>query len=260
MRMLGEERMLTGPEAGITRDAISSDWNWKGRGIKLWDTAGIRRKSRVQEKMEKLSVADALRAIRFAECVVVLIDADHADRKTGPDTLRSGGPRRPCRRSCAFEMGCGGRQGRSTLRELTSKLQDVLPEMPGVPLVTLSAMQGRGIDRLMKAVLDADAAGTSASPLSKLNRWLEDAMERNAPPAPLGPAHQDPLLHPGQCTAADLCHLRQPADELPESYLRYLMQRPSRRLRLDGTPIRFILARRQESLRRRRRFGRLTDA
>jgi GTPase len=238
--MLGEERMLTGPEAGITRDAISSDWTWKGRGIKLWDTAGIRRKSRVQQKVEKLSVADALRAIRFAECVVVLIDA----------TM-------PIERQDLTLCDLVGREGRAvvlalskwdavedkagTLREVTSKMEDVLPEIRGVPVVTLSAMQGRGIDKLMKAVLDADRRWNIRITTSKLNRWLEGALERNAPPAPSGRRIKIRYATQANARPPTFAIFGNQLTKLPESYLRYLMNGLRADFGLDGVPIRFSL-------------------
>ncbi|MBL8791534.1 MAG: ribosome biogenesis GTPase Der [Rhizobiales bacterium] len=238
--MLGEERMLTGPEAGITRDAIVNDWSWKGRDIKLWDTAGIRRKSRVQEKIEKLSVADALRAIRFAECVVVLIDA----------TL-------PIERQDLALCDLVAREGRAvvlalskwdavedkpgTLREVNSKLEDVLPEIRGVPVVTLSAMQGRGIDKLMKAVFDADRRWNIRITTSKLNRWLEGALERNAPPAPSGRRIKIRYATQANARPPTFAIFGNQLNKLPESYLRYLMNGLRADFGLDGVPIRFAL-------------------
>jgi len=238
--MLGEERMLTGPEAGITRDAIVNDWSWKGREIKLWDTAGIRRKSRVQAKVEKLSVADALRAIRFAECVVVLIDA----------TL-------PIERQDLTLCDLVAREGRAvvlalskwdavedktgTLREVNSKMEDVLPEIRGVPVVTLSAMQGRGIDKLMKAVFDADRRWNIRITTSKLNRWLEGALERNAPPAPSGRRIKIRYATQANARPPTFAIFGNQLNKLPESYLRYLMNGLRADFGLDGVPIRFSL-------------------
>ena len=232
--------MLTGPEAGITRDAIVSDWSWKGRAIKLWDTAGIRRKSRVHEKIEKLSVADALRAIRFAECVVVLIDA----------TL-------PIERQDLSLCDLVGREGRAvvlalskwdavedksgTLREVESKLEDVLPEIRGVPVVTLSAKQGRGTDKLMKAVFDADRRWNMRVTTSKLNRWLEGALERNAPPAPSGRRIKIRYATQANARPPTFAIFGNQLNKLPESYLRYLMNGLRADFGLDGVPIRFAL-------------------
>jgi GTP-binding protein len=238
--MLGEERMLTGPEAGITRDAIVNDWVWRGREIKLWDTAGIRRKSRVHEKIEKLSVADALRAIRFAECVVVLIDA----------TL-------PIERQDLTLCDLVAREGRAvvlalskwdaveeksqTLREVESKLEDVLPEIRGVPVVTLSAKQGRGIDQLMKAVLEADRKWNIRISTGKLNRWLEGVLERNAPPAPSGRRIKIRYATQANARPPTFALFGNQLNKLPESYLRYLMNGLRADFGLGGVPIRFAL-------------------
>jgi len=238
--ILGEDRMLTGPEAGITRDAISSEFDWRGQKIKLWDTAGIRRKSRVVGKIEKLAVSDALRAIRFAECVVVLIDA----------TL-------PIERQDLTLCDLVAREGRAvvlalskwdavedkagTLREVNSKMEDVLPEIRGVPVVTLSAMQGRGIDKLMKAVFDADRRWNLRITTSKLNRWLEGALERNAPPAPSGRRIKIRYATQANARPPTFAIFGNQLNKLPESYLRYLMNGLRADFGLDGVPIRFSL-------------------
>ncbi|MCA0432330.1 MAG: ribosome biogenesis GTPase Der [Proteobacteria bacterium] len=238
--MLGEDRMLTGPEAGITRDAIVSDWSWKGREIRLWDTAGIRRKSRVQEKIEKLSVSDALRAIRFAECVVVLIDAtleiERQDLALADLVAREG-------RAVVLALSKWDAvaEKAKTLREVESKLEDVLPEIRGVPVVTLSAKQGRGMDTLMKAVTQADARWNSRVSTSRLNRWLEQAMERNPPPAPSGRRIKIRYATQANARPPTFALFGNQLDKLPESYLRYLMNGLRQDFDLAGVPIRFSL-------------------
>ena len=238
--MLGQERMLTGPEAGITRDAIASDWSYKGRPIKLWDTAGIRRKSRVQEKVEKLSVSDALRAVRFAECVVVLIDA----------TM-------PIERQDLTLCDLVAREGRAvvlalskwdavedkarTLRDVESKLEDVLPEIRGVIVVTVSGKQGRGVDTLMKAVFAADKKWNARVTTSKLNRWLEGAMERNAPPAPSGRRIKIRYATQVNARPPTFALFGNQLAKLPDSYIRYLTNGLRDSFDLDGTPIRFLM-------------------
>jgi GTPase len=238
--MLGEERMLTGPEAGITRDAISSQWSWRGRDIKLWDTAGIRRKSRVQEKIEKMSVSDAMRAIRFAECVVVLIDA----------TLE-------IERQDLTLSDLVGREGRAVVIALSkwdavedkqkvldaykSKLEDVLPEIRGVSLVTLSAIRNKGIDGLMKAVTQADKKWNQRITTSRLNRWLEGAVERNAPPAPGGRRIKIRYATQANARPPTFAIFGNQLKKLPDSYLRYLTNGLREAFDLDGTPIRFSL-------------------
>jgi GTPase len=238
--MLGEERMLTGPEAGITRDSIVSDWNWKGRAIKLWDTAGIRRKSRVQEKVEKLAVSDALRAIRFAECVVVLLDAtteiERQDLALADLVAQEG-------RAVVLALSKWDlvEDKQRKLRDVESKLEDVLPEIRGVPVVKISAKQGRGIDELMKAVSAADRRWNSRITTSKLNRWLEGAIERNAPPAPSGRRIKIRYATQANARPPTFAVFGNQLDKLPESYLRYLMNGLRENFDLAGVPIRFAL-------------------
>ncbi len=238
--MLGEERMLTGPEAGITRDSIVSDWNWKGRAIKLWDTAGIRRKSRVQEKVEKLAVADALRAIRFAECVVVLLDAtteiERQDLALADLVAQEG-------RAVVLALSKWDlvEDKQRKLRDVESKLEDVLPEIRGVPVVKISAKQGRGVDELMKAVLAADKRWNSRITTSKLNRWLEGAIERNAPPAPSGRRIKIRYATQANARPPTFAVFGNQLDKLPDSYIRYLMNGLRESFDLAGVPIRFAL-------------------
>jgi GTPase len=238
--MLGEERMLTGPEAGITRDSIVNDWTWRARAIKLWDTAGIRRKSRVQQKIEKLSVSDALRAIRFAECVVVLIDATMVIERqdlTLADLVAQEG------RAVVLALSKWDavEDKARTLREVESKLEDVLPEIRGVPVVTLSAKQGRGIDQLMKAVNEADRRWNLRVSTSKLNRWLEGALERNSPPAPSGRRIKIRYATQANARPPTFALFGNQLNKLPDSYLRYLMNGMRADFDLAGVPIRFSL-------------------
>lgn len=238
--MLGEERMLTGPEAGITRDSISSNWSWHGRPVKLWDTAGIRRKSRVQEKIEVMSVSDAMRAIRFAECVVVLIDAT-LDIERQDLTLADLVAREGRALVLALSKWDAVEDKAKTLRMFESRLEDVLPEVRGVPLVTLSAKQGRGIDGLMKAVTAADRRWNIRIPTSKLNRWLEGALERNAPPAPSGRRIKIRYATQANARPPTIAIFGNQLARLPESYLRYLMNGLRADFDLAGVPIRFSL-------------------
>jgi GTP-binding protein len=238
--MLGEERMLTGPEAGITRDSIVSDWSWKGRAIKLWDTAGIRRKSRVQEKVEKLAVSDALRAIRFAECVVVLLDAtteiERQDLALADLVAQEG-------RAVVLALSKWDlvEDKQRKLRDVESKLEDVLPEIRGVPVVKISAKQGRGIDELMKAIFAADRRWNSRITTSKLNRWLEGAIERNAPPAPSGRRIKIRYATQANARPPTFAVFGNQLDKLPASYMRYLTNGLRENFDLAGTPIRFAL-------------------
>ncbi len=238
--MLDEDRMLTGPEAGITRDAISSDWNWRGRPIKLWDTAGIRRKSRVQQKIEKMSVSDAMRAIRFAECVVVLIDAtleiERQDLTLSDLIAREG-------RAVVMALSKWDivEDKQKVMKDFESKLEDVLPEIRGIQVVTLSAKQGKGIDGLMKAVSIADKRWNQRISTGKFNRWLEGMLERNAPPAPGGRRIKIRYGTQASTRPPTFALFGNQLDKLPQSYTRYLMNGLREAFDLKGTPLRFSM-------------------
>jgi len=236
--LIGEERMLTGPEAGITRDAISIDWQWQDRPIKLWDTAGIRRKSRVTGKLEKLAVADALRAIRFADAVIVLIDATEDIERQDlalADLVAEEGR--------AIVIGLSkwdlivDKQKR--LKQVEDKLEDILPEIRGVPVVTLSAHQERGFERLMMAVSAAVEKWSARIPTGQLNRWLEAMIERNPPPAPSGRPIKIRYATQVKSRPPTITLFGNQLERLPESYIRYLMNGLRKDFELWGVPIRF---------------------
>src|SRR3954463_8352792 len=173
-RMLGEERLLTGPEAGITRDSISIDWRWRGRPIRLFDTAGLRKRARVEDKLEKLSVADALRAGRFAEIVVILLDATIPFEKQDlsiVDLVETEGR--------ALVIGVNKwdlvADQPGLLKELKEKAARLLPQVRGAPVVPLSRLPGSGIDPLMKAVIDVHHTWNRRISTAKLNQWLQEA-------------------------------------------------------------------------------------
>ena len=238
--ILGEDRMLTGPEAGITRDAISSDFEWRGQKIRLWDTAGIRRKSRVVGKIEKLAVSDALRAIRFAECVVVLIDAslpiERQDLSLCDLVAREG-------RAVVLALSKWDlvEEKQKKLKEVHSDLEDVLPEIRGVPVVTLSSKQERGIDKLLEAVLGAMEKWNRRIPTSQVNRWLEGAIERNPPPAPSGRRIKIRYATQASARPPTFAVFGNQLSKMPESYVRYLMNGLRETFDLGGVPIRFSL-------------------
>lgn len=238
--MLGEERMLTGPEAGITRDAISIDWSWAGREIKLWDTAGIRRKSRVTRKIEKLAVSDALRAIRFADCVVVLIDASMEIERQDlalSDLVATEG------RAIVLALSKWDlvEDKQKVLAEVHSELEDVLPEIRGVPVVTISAKQERGVDKMMKAVFEAVDRWSARITTSQLNRWLESAVAKNPPPAPSGRRIKIRYATQASSRPPTFAVFGNQMSKMPESYKRYLMNTLRKDFDLAGVPIRFSL-------------------
>ena len=184
-RLLGEERLLTGPEAGITRDTISVQLEWHGREFRLFDTAGMRRKARIEEKLEKLSVADTLNAIRFAEVVIVLMDTEHPfeeqDLRIADLVQREG-------RALVLGMNkwdlMEGKPGAAG--KLRAEADHWLPQVKGVPIVAVSGRLGEGLDRLMQAVVDTYAVWNRRVATNPLNRWFEDAVSSHPPPAVSG--------------------------------------------------------------------------
>ena len=239
-QMLGEERMLTGPEAGITRDSIAVDWDWKGRRIKLFDTAGMRRKARVQEKLEKLSVQDALRAIQYAEVVVIVFDAtipfEKQDLQIVDLVAREG--RAPV---IAFNKWDLIEDKQAVLKDLHEKTERLLPQLRGVRTVTLSGQTGRGLDRLMDAVVETDRIWNRRIATSRLNQWLGGVQAHHPPPAVSGrrirfkyitQAKTRPPTFVAQCTRPE---------GLPASYERYLLNDLRETFKLPGVPLRLHL-------------------
>jgi GTP-binding protein len=238
--LLGEERLLTGPEAGITRDAIAVDLAWRGQRLRIYDTAGLRRRSRVAEKLEKLSVADALNAIRFAEVVIVLVDAqapfEEQDIRIADLVEREGR---------ALVIGINKvdlieRQPgvRPRLREEADR---ALPQVKGVPVVALSATSGEGLDRLMAAVMDAHAVWNRRVPTAALNRFLSQALEAHPPPAIAGRRIRLDYMTQPKSRPPTFVLFSSRASSLPETYRRYLVNGLREVFALPGTPIRLVL-------------------
>jgi GTPase len=238
--MVGEDRMLTGPEAGITRDSISLDWEWRGRSIKLFDTAGIRKRARVEDKLEKLSVADALRAVRFAEVVVVLLDATIPFEKQDlsiVDLVEQEGR--------ALVIGINkwdlvaDQQG--LLKDLKEKATRLLPQVRGAPVVPLSGLAGSGIDPLMKAVLQVYEKWNTRISTARLNQWLTEALEANPPPAVSGRRIKIRYMTQIKSRPPHFAVFGNQLDALPKSYTRYLVNSIREAFDLPGTPIRVSL-------------------
>jgi GTP-binding protein len=238
--LLGEERLLTGPEAGITRDAIAVDLAWRSQRLRIYDTAGLRRRSRVAEKLEKLSVADALNAIRFAEVVIVLVDAqapfEEQDIRIADLVEREGR---------ALVIGINKvdlieRQPgvRPRLREEADR---ALPQVKGVPVVALSATSGEGLDRLMAAVMDAHAVWNRRVPTAALNRFLSQALEAHPPPAIAGRRIRLDYMTQPKSRPPTFVLFSSRASSLPETYRRYLVNGLREVFALPGTPIRLVL-------------------
>jgi GTP-binding protein len=239
-KILGTDRMLTGPEAGITRDAISVRADWQGTPIRIWDTAGMRKKARVVEKLEKLSVADALRAVRFAEVVVVLLDVEipfEVQDLRIADFAETEG------RAVVVAVNKWDLEDekQEKLAELKEMFERLLPQLRGAPLVTVSAKTGRGLDRLHDAILKAHDVWNRRIPTARLNSWLGAMTEAHPPPAPGG--HRIKLRYMTQAKTRPpgfMIKCSRP-DELPESYKRYLVNGLRDHFDMPGTPIRLFL-------------------
>jgi GTPase len=239
-RFLGEDRLLTGPEAGITRDSISVEWDWRGRIIKMFDTAGMRRKARVIEKLEKLSVADALRAIRFAETVVIVFDAtipfEKQDIQIVDLVLREGRAA-----VLAFNKWDLVEDPQALLAELREKTERLLPQARGIRAVPMSGQTGYGLEKLMQSITDTDRVWNKRISTAKLNRWLDSQTTQHPPPAVSG--RRLKLKYMTQVKArppAFMISCTRP-DSVPESYIRYLTNGLRADFEMPGVPIRIHL-------------------
>jgi GTP-binding protein len=239
-KLLGEERLLTGPEAGITRDSIAVDWSFKGRPVKLVDTAGLRRRARVSEKLEKLSGSDTMRAIRFAQVVVVLLDADQPMEKQDLTIARQ-----VVDEGRALIIGANKwdlvKNPKQTLKTLQEKLEITLPQARGVPVVTISALEGRNLDKLLEAVFSIYDVWRSRISTAKLNDWLIAMTEAHPPPMSAG--RRIRLRYATQVktrppTFAIWCSR---AQDLPDSYTRYLVNGLREDFGLEGVPLRVLM-------------------
>ena len=239
-RLIGQERLLTGPEAGITRDTIAVDLDWHGRAFRLYDTAGIRRRPKVQEKLEKLSVADALHAIRFADVVVLLMDAERAfeeqDLRLAALIEREG-------RALVIGMSkwdLGERQP-GAFAKLRAQTDRWLPQLKGVPVVGVSGLTGEGLDRLMEAVVAIYAVWNKRVGTSALNRWLGETVAAHPPPAVSGRRLKLNYLTQPKGRPPSFVLFCTRADAVPDDYRRYLINALREAFELPGTPIRLTL-------------------
>jgi GTP-binding protein len=239
-RMLGEDRMLTGPEAGITRDAIAVDWTWQGHRFRLFDTAGLRRKARVESKLEKLAVGDALRAVRFAEVVVLVLDVTQPFEKQDlqiADLVESEG------RALVIALDkwdlVDDRQ--KTLRALRSEAERLLPQIRGVPLVPVSGLTGEGINKLVGEALHMHEVWNRRVPTSRLNRWLTAMVERHPPPAVSGRRIKLRYLTQAKARPPSFIVFCSRPEKLPDAYRRYLVNAIRDDFKLPGVPIRLTL-------------------
>jgi GTP-binding protein len=239
-RLLGEERLLTGPEAGITRDAIAVELNWRGRQFRVHDTAGLRRRSRINEKLEKLSVADALNAIRFAEVVIVLIDAqapfEEQDIRIADLIEREGRATVIAVNKWDLITAEPGAMGR--LRNTVDRL---LPQLKGVGIAVVSAKSGQGLERLMQAVVEAHAVWNRRVPTAALNRFLAAATSAHPPPALRGRRLRLDYMTQPKSRPPTFVLFGSRTSELPDAYRRYLVNELREQFDLPGTPIRLTL-------------------
>jgi GTP-binding protein len=243
--LLGDDRMLTGPEAGLTRDAITTEWHYAGRVFRLVDTAGLRRRSHISDQVEKLSTANTIEAIRMAHVVVLVMDADaildKQDLTIARMVVEEG-------RALVLAINKWDQVSdrEESLLRLKDRLETSLAQVRGVPTVTLSALNGRGLDKLMSAVGDIYALWNKRVPTAQLNRWLAEMTERHPPPATTG-GHRMKLRYMTQVRTRppSFALFSQRADELPESYSRFLVNGLRNDFGLMGVPIRFGVRKRK---------------
>ena len=239
-RLIGEERLLTGPESGITRDAVAVEWHWRGKPVRLIDTAGLRRKAKVEAKLEKLSVADTLRAIRFAEVVVLVLDAEQMlerqDLAIGRLVEEEG-------RALVLAVNKWDvvSEKPKALEKLRDRIEVSLPQLQGLATVTLSAKTGRGIEKLMPAVFAAHDVWNRRIATPALNRWLEAAQARHPPPLVSGRRLKLRYMTQANIRPPTFALFASKPGDLPESYRGYLVKRLREDFELPGVPIRMML-------------------
>ncbi|MFN4037715.1 MAG: ribosome biogenesis GTPase Der [Erythrobacter sp.] len=245
-RLLGEDRLLTGPEAGITRDSIAVDWQWTDpktgemRDIRLIDTAGMRKKRNVTEKLEKLSVADARRAVDFAEVVVLLLDAtqglEHQDLKIASLVLEEGRAL-----MIAINKWDVAEDASKLFNGIRAALDDGLAQVRGLPLLAVSAKTGKGLDQMLGAAFELRETWSRRVPTAALNRWFDDALEANPPPAPGGKRIKLRYITQVGTRPPRFVIFGTRLDALPTSYERYLVNGIRAKLGFDAVPVRVTL-------------------
>ncbi len=239
-KLLGEDRMITGPEAGITRDSIAIEWQFEGRPVRLIDTAGLRRKAKVEDKLEKLSAADTAHAIDFAEVVVLLLDATRGleaqDLRIADQVFSEG-------RAMVIALNKWDvAEGQSALfNGVRAALEEGFSQVKGVPLLTVSAATGKGLDTLMKVAFETRDAWSQRVPTGEMNRWFERAVEANPPPAPGGRRIKLRYITQTSTRPPSFVIFGTRVDQLPESYRRYLVNGIRRDLGFGAVPVRLTL-------------------
>ncbi|MEQ1542336.1 MAG: ribosome biogenesis GTPase Der [Novosphingobium sp.] len=244
--LLGEDRLLTGPEAGITRDSIAVDWTWtdpdsgEARPVRLIDTAGMRKKALVVDKLEKMAVADARHAVDFAEVVVLLLDAtrglEHQDLKIASLVLEEGRAL-----IIAINKWDVAEDASALFNGIRGALDEGLAQVKGLPLIAVSARTGKGLDQLLKAAFDVRAAWSKRVPTGLLNRWFDEALAKNPPPAPGGKRIKLRYITQAKTRPPGFVLFGTRLDDLPMSYQRYLVNGMRRDLGFDAVPVRLTL-------------------
>ena len=236
-QMLGHERMITGPEAGITRDSISLTWEWNGHPVKLVDTAGLRKRAKVDDKLERLSAADTKRAIDYAEVVVLLLDAtrglESQDLRIADQVIEEGRAL-----IIALNKWDVADNASALFNGVKAALAEGLSQLRDVPLLTVSATTGKGIDTILKVAFELREAWGRRVPTGELNRWFEDAVEANPPPAPRGQRIKLRYITQVKTRPPTFVVFGNRVDELPDSYRRYLLNAMRRDLGLGAVPLR----------------------
>ncbi len=239
-KIIGEERLLTGPEAGITRDAISVQTDWGDVPMRIFDTAGMRKKARIEEKLEKLSVSDGLRAVKFAEVVVVLLDVEipfeQQDLRIADLAEREG-------RAVVVAVNKWDMEDEKQikLKELRESFARLLPQLRGAPMITVSAKTGRGLDRLNEAIMRAYDVWNRRVTTAQLNRWLSGMLEQHPPPAPGGRRIKMRYATQVKTRPPNFVVMTTFPDQVPASYSRYLVNGLREDFDMPGTPIRLTL-------------------
>lgn len=236
-RMVGEERMITGPEAGITRDSITLDWEWKGRPVRLVDTAGLRKRAKVDDKLERLSAADTRRAIDHAEVVVLLLDATRGleaqDLRIADQVVEEG-------RALVIALNKWdvAEHASSLFNGVKAALEEGLSQLKGVPVLAISAKTGKAVDDVLKVAFELRESWSRRIPTGELNRWFERAVEANQPPAPSGRRIKLRYITQVKSRPPTFIVFGTRVDQLPDSYRRYLLNSMQRDLKLGPVPMR----------------------
>ena len=236
-RMVGEERMITGPEAGITRDSITLDWVWDGRPVRLVDTAGLRKRAKIEDKLEKLSGADTRRSIEHAEVVVLLLDATRGleaqDLRIADHVIEEG-------RALVIALNKWdvAEHASSLFNGVKAALEEGLSQLKGVPVLAISAKTGKAVDDVLKVAFELRESWSRRISTGELNRWFEDAVEANPPPAPSGRRIKLRYITQVKSRPPTFVVFGTRVDQLPDSYRRYLLNSMRRDLKLGPVPMR----------------------